>query len=568
MSGERTYPKWLIVLGLAVLVLGHTQVTLRHLALRLAGVRFGEVHAVEAVEGDPNAALVKDPLGVYKPDALKGDYLWLGENTYEITANTATEIRVVGTPKEVREDVQGHGDYLTGFREKTVLVRLARKVPGIGFTLADVALGCALAGMAWTLLRRKSLPDLRLPIAVWVLLGLCLLSVFDATRVLDQSGIRADVKAGIKEWIQYVEVLGLAWLFFHELFRDRRARCWLIWALIGSAAIVILVGWIEYIRAVGGYSLRGPLDIGELDSTFGFRYNPARSRTSGSESSANVLSLYLAFVVPLLLSLINTPFPKWLRVALGGLAALGLCLIVNLPLLICAIVGCLVVAAFWPWRWALPVTLASIVVILALVGAVNRHHGKILVDSMALYRSQDHYGLLPMPMKGRDAAAVGNRWESWQQKYMERQAVLTAITWSPLLGHGLGNYQQKINNFYGGTRPDLTGHAMMKQPVNFMEKDAHGLYWVQLMETGGLGVAALLWLLAAVLRRLVRARRRRELDGYDRALLLGALGAVVCLALACWHGSFLARGLQFVVLPFFALPGAVRADQAGRETAE
>ena len=46
MVDRKPYPRWLLVLGLGVIVAAHTQVTLRHGALRLAGVRYGRVDRV------------------------------------------------------------------------------------------------------------------------------------------------------------------------------------------------------------------------------------------------------------------------------------------------------------------------------------------------------------------------------------------------------------------------------------------------------------------------------------------------------------------------------------------
>ncbi len=575
------YPRWLVVVGLAVVLLGHTQVTLRHLALRLAGVRFGELHQVKAatdVKGIHDnqgvmqeilakTAVLHDPLGVFHPGELRGDHVWIGDQSYEVVANTATDIEVIGTLGELQK-LPPETAYLTGFKEKGGLVKLALRVPGIGFTVADLAFGLALVLLVGWMIRKRGRPASWLPpLPIVVLLIVCFLSIFKQTRVLDQIGLETDTKGGVKELVQYIEVLLVGFCFFREFFRDRRSRCWLIWTLSIGAAAVILVGLGEYLATMSGRTMRGVLDIAEIDSLFGFRYNPARSTASGSESSQNVLAVYLVMLLPVLFALTMAPFKKPMRIGLLVLAGLGFGLILSLPLLLCAVVGVLVVAGLQKQRLAMTATMAGLGLILFVFCAANRHHGKILVDSAAMFRSEDHYGLIPMPLKGKGMGSEGRNWEPWQQKYMERQAVLTAVTWSPLLGHGLGNYQRKINRFYGETRPDLIGHGMSKIPRNLMEKDSHGLYWVQAMETGTLGLAALFLFLCACTRQAFAARRLKEIDDWDRALLTGVAGMTVALLLAAWTGSFLVRGLQFIAIPLLALPAAVLASGRGATSA-
>ena len=559
-------PRWFAYVVLAVLIAAHTQATLRHVALRLAGVRYGVAEKV--VAGEDGGTIVHDEYGVYKPNALAGKSIFFGDASFPVTGNTATTILVDAPLGEVEAAVGEHRKYLTGFSKKNALVKLALKVPGIGFTPSEVLLGLGLALLGLWLLRDGRWRQCRWPLPLIIFVGIGALSIVGPLRLLDSwpetmtaaqraAATRQGLKSGIKELIQYVEVFVLAYAFFVGVLRDRRVRRYAVAGLAAMAGVVIIVGLIEYVGAVCGWSLRGLLDIGEVDATFGFRFNPSRSSSAGSESSKNILATYLLVMSPFLLALATGVGCRWKRAGLVVLAALGLCLTLGLPQLLCAIAGCIFVASLCRWRPALPAVLVGTVAVLGLWMALSQQHGRILLDSMAVHRRADPYGLLPMPVKGRDEKSLAD-WEPWQQKHIGRQAVLNAISYSPLLGHGLGMYQARINSFYEWSK--LLHLWYPKSARNFMEKDAHGLYFVLATEVGVLGVAALLWLLVSLLRQSV-ATRSRASDPLDRAMLLGVGGALIALVLACWSASFLVRGLQLIVIALMALPAAIASDQ-------
>ena len=571
------YPTWLLVLVCGILLASHTQVTLRHAALRLAGVRFGKVAYVTdraAYEeakprfdrrqlsfGERAGAVVYDDTSVYADGELEGKRLWLGDHHYEVLDNTATHILVAGDVAELQARLDGGRGYLTGFKEKTGLVKLALAAPKTNFTPADVLLAVGIFGFAgWLLLKRRK-PECWLPpIPLIALFVVCVLSLVDCLRLFDQTDMAADRGRGIKELVQYAEVIA-AWLLFRQLLADGRMRRWLVGVLTAGAAVMVVVGIAEYVAIVQGKTLRGLLDINELDSLLGFQYNPGRSNASGSESSRNVLAMYLVITVPLLLGVGLASGRKVLCVALPLLAMAALCLCLNAYLLVCTVMGCLVAACLCCRRIAVPLTLGGAFAVLLVVCLVSGHHGRILLDSTAIHRTLDEYGLQPMPVKGLGLETRAD-WDPWQQKYVERQAAMNAIGFSPVLGVGIGNYQARINMFYGSG--PLDGHGVEKGSVNFMEKDAHGLYFVQAVETGLLGVGCLLWFLVHVLSRACGAAGAA--DGGDRGLLVGVAGAVAALVLACWGGSFMVRGLQFLAIALMAVPAAV-APQRGSSPA-
>ena len=87
-----------------------------------------------------------------------------------------------------------------------------------------VYLGYLLALAAWLLYRRQKPVAWLPPLPVIVLLAVCFISIFDWARLFDYSQMEADGMRSLTELAQYVEILLLAWLFFRELFCDRRLR--------------------------------------------------------------------------------------------------------------------------------------------------------------------------------------------------------------------------------------------------------------------------------------------------------------------------------------------------------
>jgi hypothetical protein len=559
MSEESSaMPKWICVMALGVLVLAMSQTTLQQLAWRTAGVRAGMLTKIEA-DTKSNQTVCHDAFAVYRDGELQGTALWLGDASFPVIDNGRTWILVEGGTVDIEEAAGEKMRYKTGFAQRSGLAGLALKVPGLPFTPADLLLGLCFVAVILVQLKRKDLSTWWLPPwSIVILLGVCGLTLIDGLRVMDSTDYTVNRGKGIKEWLQYAEVLAAGFVVFRLIFRSRCCRQLAVWVLIGVCGVVTAVGLIEYAGVIGGHSIRGLLDAAAIDSTFGFRYNPTRSGMSGSESSRNVLALYLAIMLPLLTAVAMNSSDRRRQVLAAVVGILALPLIHNGALLLCAIAGCMAVAVQSPRPRAVPGMLVLLAVVIGGSCLLLPHHGKILMDSVAVTKYNDPYGSLPMPLTGHSADTVeqaGAQWESVQQKYLEMQTAMNAVSVSPLFGHGLGHYQVRINAFY--TDGVLQTLWINKNPANFMERDAHGLYVVQAVESGLLGFLALVAVLLGWLTTATAARDDTD-DAFDKALAMGVVGCMITLLLCGFAGSFLVRGLQFTVIAIAALTAGMR----------
>lgn len=528
------------VLVILLLAAAHSQVTLRHWALRLVGVQYGKVETVVPL-GESTQCVVHDPFAIFANGALAGKRIDFGGESFTVVANDQTSLTLDATAERVAAVVEQNPEYLTGFASKTQSVRTALRVPAVGLTPADVLLALALLVMAVEVLRKREWAALLPPLPVVALLAVAALTLVDKLRLMDGSYTQVDVRGGVKELIQYAEVFLGGWLFFGWALARARARRAALATLVAMCVVCVIAALMEYSRMT--VSVQG------IDGIFGIAYNPTRSSSTGSESSRNLLALYLALMAPILLGLMGAARLWWQRGLLALILLSVFAATLSLWLLVCALLGCSLVAGCSGRRWAIPLVLLSGLAAMFAIGRAAPKHGEILMDSAALYRNADTYGMLPQPMTNKDANSA-EIWTPWQQKYVELQAAMNALSYSPLFGYGLGSYQVRINAFYDIAR--LEGHAISKDPVNFMERDAHGWYKVQAVETGLVGLLCVIWLLAQCLADTLAACRRA--DGPDRWILRGIAGAVLVMLLASVFGNVMTRGLQFVAVALLAWP--------------
>jgi len=520
------------------------------------GAEPGADGAAVAGAGDAAVCTLVDPLGVYTSGGLVGDRVWVGDRSWPVLANTATTLTLGQADDGVLPEMVGSKTlYYTGVADRGGLAGLAMRVPGLPVTAADLALGLAALLLAgWSLLYARDSWRL-VPVAVLALLAVGFWSLVEPLRPWDQSDQPTNWGAGMKEWIQQAEVLLVGLMVFRIACRDAWLRRALVWT--GLAMAVLMVGsalW-EYAAVLNGRTPRLLADLHEVDGLWGFRWNPGRSGIGGSESSRNVLAVSGMLLTPILLAGAMIPRRWWWRLPLFALAALSLVTILSLAQLLAALAGCLLVAAVWRARWAVPAVLGGAVAVLLATCVLVPQHGRILLDSTGLSKLADPYGALPMPLKGETSRSRPTEWVQWQQKYLERQAALQAVAYSPVVGLGLGHYQERINQYY--TQSTLAGNLyVMKPDHNAMEKDAHGQYFITAVETGVLGVAALIWLLTAGISRATRAARIAQ-DPRDAAICLGIAGGLLALALGGFVAPILMRGISLLLVAAIAYAYAV-----------
>ncbi|HET9785458.1 MAG TPA: O-antigen ligase family protein, partial [Terriglobales bacterium] len=125
----------------------------------------------------------------------------------------------------------------------------------------------------------------------------------------------------------------------------------------------------------------------------------------------------------------------------------------------------------------------------------------------------------------------------------------------PWLGVGPGNYEVEYLTY--SARAGLSGEDTVRDP--------HSLYVQIAAETGVAGLAAFVWLLAAALTRLERARRRarrRGAQAFAAWLLACQLSLVIYLLLSTFlHDAYFRH--FFVLLALGALGAGLALDAAG-----
>lgn len=558
-SVRRPWPRRLLgALAAVIIISAHSQVTLKHIALRLAEVRIGDVDAVRtAADG---SAICDDPFAIYASGELKNKQLLIGDAVFWVTDNSRTQIQLDGTPSAVEAAlVDNDYRYYTGFSEKSWWVRVALACPSINFTPADGLLALSIIIVFLLVGRQRDWHALIPPPAIVAFLMACSLSLVAAAGPLNELRTAPDLRLGVKELIQYIEVFVIGFVVFRYVWRDAISRRWLVVTLLTMATVTAIVALAEYRSAMANTDL-GYVPIQQVDGPFGFAYNPTRSQFTGSEASKNVLATYFLIMVPFTLALTTVRLPMWQRVLAGCATILGVWCTLHAAMLLCAVVGCVFVAALSRSQLWVATVLAGTALVIGIGCTLSQNHGKLLMDTVALHRYHDSFGLLPKPVQGQgmyptDEQEFFDDWDPWQQKYVELQAALNAFSYSPLTGHGLGGYQSRINHFYN--RSPLPALTAPKSAVNYMERDAHSLYAVQATETGIIGLIFLVWILVTTLMS-ASFHHPNHLSGtIEKALLAGVAGTVVALLVGCWFTSFMTRGIQLIAIALLAIPSAL-----------
>jgi hypothetical protein len=120
----------------------------------------------------------------------------------------------------------------------------------------------------------------------------------------------------------------------------------------------------------------------------------------------------------------------------------------------------------------------------------------------------------------RKDAAFGNG-AHVAQRFIEWRAALNVLGDRPVLGVGMGRYQQEIGRYYS-----------YLPKLNTMEPDAQNGYCITLVTTGLIGLACLVWILQYFFARIRRRMIASNGDACARDLSLGLFGSLIGFAFA------------------------------------
>ncbi len=289
-------------------------------------------------------------------------------------------------------------------------------------------------------------------------------------------------------------------------------------------------------------AIKYPMDV---DSTFGFDMIPSGPSKIGTKSNRNVLGAFLALTLPLAfgLALFHPNFLVKLWMMLVVLA--GLSIVLSGGAFIAIGVGLVLVGAMRGSKTAGATLLLLGLMLLVVYPRLPRQNQKVILDSLMLKKTTDLYGSLPAPMTGKDIPEESQ----WQQKYREWQAALNAISLNPLVGVGLGYYQQNINAYYDMDLDEEEDYYTVPKEagVNYMEPDSNNYYLVTAVEMGIPGLLLVCWMIAHF-SRLSGAAYVTKAHPLRRALAAGLCGSMAGFAVGSLFTVMLVRGLAITVV--------------------
>ncbi|MBI2104131.1 MAG: O-antigen ligase family protein [Candidatus Omnitrophica bacterium] len=319
-----------------------------------------------------------------------------------------------------------------------------------------------------TLWRRASLRPLAAAVAGF--LAACALSIAFSGHP------QLSVRGFVGKWLEYLLLMVIA---ADVASRPRVAQRGVM-ALIAGSVFVLIEGVTQELFGKGLF--RGHL--------IGWEGGSLYQRMIGPYENPIDLATYLMVVIPILAAFAMSR-KGGIRWGLWGLLlSLLLCLARTQArgAWISLAVGGLIVAG---WR-AAPRRAGMVLAAVALLagGVLLMRQGRPLGDAVALHD-----------------IGTRDRWVMWQ-------AAIGMIRDRPIVGHGVNTFMANYLEYWvGGER---------------MPRYAHNCYLQVAAETGIVGLAAFLWLLAALFLRLGRAARRPPLDA-SRLLLVG-----ICAGLAAF----------------------------------
>jgi len=449
-----------------------------------------------------------------------------------------------------------------GAKASPVYVTAADVLIGIGFVLCLIHL--ALKHGGWRSLLPRGPVWRRVPLPVGLMLAWMALSLVPALKGAAAEEITIGKASALKEVLQFLEYFVAAYLLFVLTLRAAQDPQKMVrrvaLALCGVGALVVVWAWFLYLRKGDVTAMHVGLP--------------------GRFSNRNVLGGFLTLMLPVMwgVALWERSVPLRIGLVLVVVAGLGVTLAGGAFV---AISVALLVLAYLRHRWLFVGTAAALALIaLVALPRLPRSNLDILVDSVALYRSDDPYGTLKKDVREIKSTVDKKRrslfmkimnkedidlasdlldesdysWK-WQQRYKDWQIGLAMMRLSPLFGVGVGAYEHNFNTFYSLYR-------VPKYSEDLMEPDALSFYVVRGAELGAPFLLLFLWLLLDFGSAGVRLHRHGP-SPFHKGFGIGVAAALIAFAINSVFTDMLVRGVGVTFIILLALSTA-----ASRITAE
>jgi len=301
---------------------------------------------------------------------------------------------------------------------------------------------------------------------------------------------------GAKDVFQFVEYLVAAFMLFANA-PDWKQVQKLVDAFMIVATLVVLLGLVQYLSpGIADFKVR---------ATFGNR---------------NVFGGYLCLAGPLMAGVALYETVRWRKAWLWATVALALLVTLSGAALLALALTLALLFLFRGKGYFVAGAAALIVLFVLILPHLPRHNDVVLDESVRLYDDKNQVAL----------------------RYTEWQAATVLIQEHPLLGVGIGNYQDHIGGYFG----------VLPRPTGTVEPDSENLYLVIASSMGLPGLACFLGILLTF-GTLAARQFFTTTDPRTKGLALGLLGALCCFSICCIWNPLMVRGIgvQFALILAF-----------------
>lgn len=313
--------------------------------------------------------------------------------------------------------------------------------------------------------------------------------------------------SGLKDIFQLVEYFIVAFMLFSGSVSDLKDLKKVLYVFLGTATAVILFGLTQYLDpSIADFKVK---------ATFGNR---------------NVFGGYLAIVLPLMYGLMLFA-PDWKRRAWFLLAIVaGLGMTLSGGTFLALSLSLAIISMFKGQRIFLVLVVVLLVGTVFVLPCLPRNNGEVLDESVRVYG---------------DESQVSTRYTEWQ-------AAIAMIRKNPLLGVGMGSYQDNIGRYYGS----------LPNPVSAAEPDSQNLYLVIASSAGLPGLICFLGMLFFFAAKAAGVFFHST-DWFAKGLALGVLGSIIAFSINCIWCPLLVRGIGVPLALVFSFAGVTSFDGDG-----